>query len=433
MKEDRVVLAGLDDNFIPEPDLVISMVEAFLPSIVIGLVSVTLLVGAAELVVSRVSALARYYDISEVVIAMTLVSIGTSLPELGLSLVGSFNIVSSIQSISLLQQVGLSDFLLQSHSSIIEALYSQSAMSESALQSSSEVFLSTSGTVLGANIGSNIIQITLILGIAIIAAFKLQKKGFDLSGKFLKRDYIPMIGSTVLLFVLSINWGFLSGGSSLAGTLTRFDGIILVTSFVLYIGFLYSTRSEKLYDPGDASASKKPMVDLLAATLGMLVVVGSAEVFLRVVEIWVSQTGISQSMIGIASVGLVAALPELITAVSGLRHGSEGVSLGTLIGSNITNPLLAVGSGAIISTYAVPKPLVIFDLPFLFSVSFLILVMAYSRKTLITALRRISSGRVSDRSTVSDKRIISVTAALILLVLYIFYIYARYSFFPVDF
>lgn len=409
------------------------MVDAFLPSIVVGFVSVALLVGAAELVVSRVSALARYYDISEVVIAMTLVSIGTSLPELGLSLVGSFNIVSSIQSISLLQQAGFSDFLFQSHSVIIEALYAQSAMSESALQSSSEVFLSTSGTVLGANIGSNIIQITLILGLAAFAAFKYQERGLNFSRKFLKRDYFPMIGSTFLLFVLSINWGFISGESSLAGTLTRFEGIILVTSFVIYIGFLYSTRSEKLYDPGDGSASEKPRIDLLAAVIGMLVVVGSAEVFLRVVEIWVSQTGISQSMIGIASVGLVAALPELITAVSGLRHGSEGVSLGTLIGSNITNPLLAVGSGAILSTYAVPEPLVIFDLPFLFSVPVLILVMAYSRKTLITALRRISPGKVSDRSAVSDKRIISVSAALILLILYIFYIYVRYSFFPVDF
>ena len=56
-------------------------------------------------------------------------------------------------------------------------------------------------------------------------------------------------------------------------------------------------------------------------------------------------------------------MPELITAMAGIRHRENGVSLGTLVGSNITNPLVAIGGGALLSTYKVPAPLVAWDLP----------------------------------------------------------------------
>jgi cation:H+ antiporter len=61
--------------------------------------------------------------------------------------------------------------------------------------------------------------------------------------------------------------------------------------------------------------------------------------------------------------GLASASPEFVTAISGVRHKAAGVSLGTLIGSNIANPLVAIGGGALLSTYSVPTPLVYWDLP----------------------------------------------------------------------
>ena len=86
-------------------------------------------------------------------------------------------------------------------------------------------------------------------------------------------------------------------------------------------------------------------------------------VALKVTEVIVQRTGIGGSLIGVMTLGVASALPEFITAISGIRHGDTGIPLGTLVGSNITNPLVAIGGGALISTYWVPGPLVLWDLP----------------------------------------------------------------------
>jgi len=84
---------------------------------------------------------------------------------------------------------------------------------------------------------------------------------------------------------------------------------------------------------------------------------------LAITEIVVSRTGIGGSLIGVLTLGVASALPEFTTALAGIRNKENGISLGTLVGSNITNPLVAIGGGALISTYAVPRPLIIWDLP----------------------------------------------------------------------
>ena len=86
-------------------------------------------------------------------------------------------------------------------------------------------------------------------------------------------------------------------------------------------------------------------------------------VALQVTEVVVTKTGIGGSLIGVVTLGIASALPELMTSISGVHKGDNGIPLGTLIGSNITNPLLAIGGGALISTYWVPRPLVVWDLP----------------------------------------------------------------------
>lgn len=359
------------------------------PNAAVGLISIVVLVFGAEEVVERMEGVAKAYDISEVVIAMTIISIGTSLPELSLHIVGSLDILAAPGNV--------------------------------------QTFQTISATVLGSNIGSDVVQQTLVLGLVLVfAALSGARSGFKFSKKFLIRDYAPMIGTTLLTLVLA--WD---------GILSRVDGFILFSSFLLYMYYLYTTRDEKLERQGRTEPSQRPRFDLLAGIFFMAVVIGSADIFLRVVELGVEATGLSGSMIGVATVGVVSAFPEMITAISGLRQGAEGISLGTLIGSNITNPLLGIGLGSLISTYAVPRPLVLWDLPMETITAGVLLVYMFSRDEIGKFLARVFRGLGMDRtaSKVADaeERVLTAAGALLLVAMYFIYIYVRWTYFPVDF
>lgn len=413
------------------------------PVSLIGLLSIILLVFGAEIVVSKMEGVAKYYGVSEVVIAMTVVAIGTSLPELALHLIGSVNILLSSGAPLQLFTVDISNVLLGSHSAAAQTLAEQGRITAEAASNSTDVFMGTSGAVLGANIGSDVVQQTLVLGLVIVSSALLaDRHSFRFSRKFLIRDYAPMMGTTLMTLILALNWkgvlNFLSGGTLyVSGTLTRLDGFILVGSFIAYMYYLYTTRTEELAQQGDVEASRRPILDFAIGIAAMLLVIGSAEIFLRVVEVAVAETGLSESMIGVASVGIVSAFPEMITAISGLRHGSEGVSLGTLIGSNITNPLFAIGSGAIISTYAVPRPLVLWDLPMETITAGILLGYMFSKErigdTLAKPLRRVGLDSAAGRLEATENRVISIAGAFLLIALYFIYLYVRFSYFQYDF
>ncbi|QGA79959.1 Ca2+/Na+ antiporter [Candidatus Nanohalobium constans] len=390
------------------------------------------LVYAAEIVVSRMQRVAKYYGVSEVVIAMTIVSIGTSLPELSLHLVGSVNILLSDGNLFPYIFSQPISFLLDGFQVVLSS------------PESVKGFQDVSATVLGSNIGSDVVQQTLVLGLVIFSSALLaDKHSFNFSRKFLIRDYAPMMGTTLMTLILALNWpniiNFLFNGGQLAagGTLTRLDGLVLVGSFVAYIFYLYTTRKEELAEQGSSDPSTRPRIDFAVGILAMFAVIGSAEIFLEVVEMAIAQTGLSGSMIGVASVGVVSAFPEMITAISGLRQGSEGISLGTLIGSNITNPLLAIGAGSLISTYAVPGPLVLWDLPVETATAGILLTYMFSKDAigdhLAVIARKFGMDGLAERFEAMENRVISIAGAFLLILLYFVYLYVRFKYFQYDF
>lgn len=411
-------------------------------NIAIGVISVALLVISAEIAVAKMEGVAKHFGISEVVIAVTVISIGTSLPELSLHLVGSVDILLS-SGVEL--GVGLDpvNFLLGSHSGYIEILAHQGHISSTTAIESVDAYQGISGTVLGSNAGSNIVQQTLIFSLVVVSSILMSSRnGFHFSRKFLIRDYAPLIATTLMTLILALNWqgvfNFLAGGHiQAAGTLTRLDGLVLVGSFVAYMAYLFTTRGEALTHQGDVESSERPLFDLFMGIVAMLMVVVSAEIFLRVVELAVENTGISGSMIGVATVGIVSAFPEMITALTGLKNGSEGISLGTLIGSNITNPLLAIGSGALISTYAVPRPLVLWDLPFDAASASLLIIYLFSRKKigfyLSKPMERLGFEKKAERLRSVDNRVLSIGGAVMLAAIYLVYLYVRFTYFKYDF
>ena len=276
---------------------------------------------AAEVLIRSLQIIAHRKGISETFLGLTVLSIGTSFPEIGTHILASIDILRGMPA---------------------------------------------SGIAVGANIGSNLMQITLILGLTAFFMHVYADK------KFLKQDYAVMLGSILLIFVMSIN-----------GWISRVEGIILVVLYIIYLRSLGKQEHfvrEVEYHPRKEGGLAKyyllTIVGLIFLWFTANLVVGSAVTISQVFNI-------EGSLIGALVIGFGTALPEFVTAMTALKKKSEGMSLGVLVGSNITNPLLGIGIGAAISGYVIDKHILWFDLPAWFFVSLLALFF-FIRKGHIT-------------------------------------------------
>jgi cation:H+ antiporter len=354
--------------------------------ILLALVSIGVVVFSAEKIVEKMQSVAKSFDISEVVVATTVISIGTSLPEISVHVVGSLNILDNPGSINQI-----------------------------------------SSTVLGMNIGSDIVQQTLIMGsVVVLASVMKGHDNFNFTKRFLKRDYFPMIGAHILVLLMALN-----------GTIGRVEGLLLLVLFASYIYYLYLKKDEKLLRHGDTEPSKHPWRDLSIALVGMVFLLYFSDVFLQIVELLISETGISGSMIGVATIGFVSAMPEFITAVSAVRKGAEGLSLGTLIGSNITNPLMGIGIGAAISSYTVPRPLLLWDLPFQIGTAVVLVTYLWNKQKIgglmAHLFEMLGMDAIAEKLEESENGVLTVIGGIMLIVSYIGYIVLRMFYFQTDF
>jgi cation:H+ antiporter len=278
--------------------------ESLVINSIIGLIGIIILMLSAEFVVANLIKIARHFGVSNTFMGLTVLSIGTSLPEIGSHLAASIGILT-------------------------ESLDYKIA----------------SATVLGANIGSDVVQQTFVLGLVIFLMGSL-----TFTTAFLKRSYSVMVGTTLMCIILG--WDF---------HYSRLDGAILFGTFVVYMYYLY--KKEQDSPEHTKKVSNNIWLDIFYVICGMIVLLISSSIVLKIVELIVNKTGVGGSLIGVVTLGVASALPEMITAISGLRQKATGISLGTLIGSNITNPLVAIGLGSLISTYYIPRPLIYWDLP----------------------------------------------------------------------
>jgi cation:H+ antiporter len=332
--------------------------------IVVGIIAIVILVVSANISVKKLMGLAGYFRLSTTFMGVTVVSIATSIPEIAAHYTASFGILS-----------GALDY---------------------------EV---SSAVVLGSNIGSDVVQQTLIMAIVILMAGGLHFRRY-----FLWKSMIPMIATTIMCIVLGID-----------GIYSRVDGLILFGSFIAYMYYLYMDERKHYREEdhgfteegetpeGVPQNAKEAWRDAFIALACLVITVGGAMLALQVTEVVVAKTGIGGSLIGVMTLGLASALPELITAISGVRHGDSGIPLGTLVGSNITNPLVAIGGGALISSYWVPRPLVFWDLPWETITGAILWVILWFNK-----------GKLGKKS------------AYYLIALYFIYITLRMIFFSVD-
>lgn len=254
-------------------------------ALVAGLVLVIL---GADWLTKGASALARRFNISELVIGLTIVALGTSLPELVIS-VGS-------------------------------------------------AIKGSSGIALGNVIGSNIFNGMLILGTtALITPVKFHRR-------MLTRE-IPfnLLASVALLLV---SGSMLVGGAQ-GEYITRYGGLLLLCFLAVFIRYTFSIpASDETEEPGNIISLGKVVLliigGLVALILGGNIFVDGATEVARVL-------GLSEAVIGITIVSAGSSLPELAVSVNAARKGNVGIALGNVLGSSILNIFFILGCSATIT------------------------------------------------------------------------------------
>lgn len=272
----------------------------YIVSLVLMVIGFVLLIKGADIFVDGASKIAEKMRIPLIVIGLTIVAFGTSAPEAAVS------ITSACQG--------------------------------------------TAGIAVGNVIGSNIMNILLILGVSALFA-KLPVKKTTLKYE------IPFV-AFVTLVLLGLGW--------LGWDLNRIDGIILAILFVLF--FVYLIRLSKSGEA--ASDDEVPMLTekdtvpkmILMIILGLVfIVLGSDATVAGASEIAL-QLGVSDRIIGLTIVAFGTSLPELVTSVTAAKKGQTDIAIGNIIGSNIFNILFVAGIAAIISPEAIPfQPSFIID------------------------------------------------------------------------
>lgn len=273
-------------------------------SILFGGVAAILLL--AELVIRQTQRLAHHYGFSGTFAGLTLLSIGTSLLEITTHVIGSVRIVRDPRTIDTL-----------------------------------------SALLIGSNVGSDIFQQNVVLPlVGLLAAVVVERRNLVI-------EVGGLIAASALLW-LACAGGFIS----------RIEGALLVAAYAAYLGYLGRNGMRDDIPITNRRLARRPlglcMALIVASFIGMAL---AANPVLDAATRLMARLPMSASLFGVLVLGVCAALPELATALIAVARGEKAVSAGILIGSNITNPLLGVGLGAMISTYTVPKVVLWYDLP----------------------------------------------------------------------
>lgn len=252
--------------------------------IFILLVGFLFLVKGADWFVDGAASIADKLGVPQLVVGLTIVAMGTSMPEAAVSITAAIK--------------------------------------------------GNAGISVGNIIGSNILNILIILGItAVITNVAIQRSTL--------RYEIPfMTGITVLLMVFGITGGGITFG----------EGIILWLLFIAFLGYLFM-MSRKGSDREEESTKSMPVWQCMLFMIvgGILVVKGSDFAVSGASEI-ARYFGMSERFIGLTIVAFGTSLPELVTSVTAARKGNTGIAIGNIVGSNIFNILFVLGTTALICT-----------------------------------------------------------------------------------
>lgn len=255
-----------------------------------------LLVKGADWFVDGAAGIATKFGIPQLVIGLTIVAMGTSAPEAAVSITAAF-------------------------------------------AGNAEI-------TIGNIVGSNVLNILIILGItALVYPVAVQKSSLIF-------DIPVVLFATAILFVLGYD-----------GNISRLDGIIMLVVFVAYLFFLFwdAKRPKKLesaevqQEEAENEETKNEGKNLslpkavIFTVIGLVLIVAGSNFVVKSATFIATALGLSQRFIGLTIVALGTSLPELFTSVTAAMKKNSDIAVGNIVGSNIFNILFIVGlSGLII-------------------------------------------------------------------------------------
>lgn len=248
-----------------------------------------LILFGANWLVEGATSIARKTGLSEFVIGLTIVGIGTSAPEMVVSFISAF-------------------------------------------QGKSEM-------AIGNIMGSNIFNVLMILGItALISPLTITRQNR-------KRDIPLNIGVTILLLILGMKHTLFGISSD---EISRWDGALMLAIFAFYMWKSFTRGTDK--NPAEESEVKTLSTGLAITFIGvgLLALVGGGRLFVNSATAVAQYFNLSEKFIAITIMSAGTSLPELATCVVAAQKGRGQMALGNILGSNISNVLMILGGSALI-------------------------------------------------------------------------------------
>lgn len=286
--------------------------------VVLLIIGFVLLIKGADWLVDGASSVASNFKVSKLLIGLTIVAFGTGAPELAVSFSSLIN--------------GSTDILV------------------------------------GNVIGSNIINVLLLIGIAaVIRPIKVQK---DTVSKEL--PLLLLISTALIILLLDVNLA-----EAVINTFSRADAIICLLFFCIFLYYLFSLARK---NKKEAKKVEKPKYKIgksfLFVILGLVGVVGGSQLVVNSASTIAEAVGISERIISLTIIALGTSLPELVTTVMAAKKGESDLLVGNIVGSNIFNICIVLALPVAFAGGITPNNFEVIDLTMLVISSVLLCFLA---------------------------------------------------------
>ena len=292
--------------------------------IIILIIGFIILIKGADWLISGASSAALNFKVSKMLIGLTVVAFGTGAPEFAVS-------ISSMLS-------GNNDMLL------------------------------------GNVIGSNILNIMLLIGIGAVIHPIMVKRAS------IRKELILLLVASAALVVLFLDTIF---AGATANTITRADALVCLLLFGIFFYFIIkSTRASRKEKKKRAEKPEYTLgKSLLLVVIGLVGVVAGSQFVVNSASFIASAIGISDRIIALTIVAFGTSLPELITTITAAKRGENELLIGNIVGSNLFNICIVLGLPVLIFGEIVPTDFAVIDLIMLLaSVVILYLITIKDRK-----------------------------------------------------